>query len=130
MSIEPTALPLHPQVKGVISATDPSRPKLHELEPEAARAQAAGVVARIGPGPEVADVDDVGIPVRDATIPARIYAPRRSGGTVVWFHGGGWVVGGLDTHDSMCRTLAAAARCTVVSVAYRLAPEHPFPIPL
>jgi acetyl esterase/lipase len=75
-------------------------------------------------------VHDVVIPVRGATIPARIYAPRRSRGTVVWFHGGGWVVGGLDTHDAMCRTLADATRCTVVSVAYRLAPEHPFPIPL
>ena len=130
MAIENIALPLHPQVRAFISAADPSRAKLHELEPEAARAQAAGVVSLIGPGPEVADVHDVVIPVRGATIPARIYAPRRSRGTVVWFHGGGWVVGGLDTHDAMCRTLADATRCTVVSVAYRLAPEHPFPIPL
>jgi acetyl esterase len=130
MANENIALALHPQVKAFIGTADPSRPKLHELEPEAARAQAAGVVSLIGPGPEVADVHDVVIPVRGATIPARIYAPRRSRGTLVWFHGGGWVVGGLDTHDPMCRTLADAARCTVVSVAYRLAPEHPFPIPL
>jgi acetyl esterase len=130
MAIENIALPLHPQVKAYISAADPSRPRLHELEPAAARAQAASVVSLIGPGPDVADVHDVAIPVRGATIPARMYAPKRSHGTVVWFHGGGWVVGGLDTHDPMCRTLADAARCTVVSVAYRLAPEHPFPIPL
>jgi acetyl esterase len=84
----------------------------------------------IGPGPAVAAVRDVGIPAGDATIPARVYSPDESQGTIVWFHGGGWVIGGLDTHDAMCRTLANAARCTVVSLAYRLAPEHPFPTPL
>lgn len=45
----------------------------------------------------------------------------------MWFHRGLWIIGGLDSHDAMCRMLANAAGCTVVSVAYRLAPEHPFP---
>jgi acetyl esterase/lipase len=102
----------------------------HDMTPAAVRAQAAEAVALIGRGPDVAQVSDVTIPVRDGTIPARVYAPRRPRATVVWFHGGGWVLGGLDTHDAMCRTLANAAQSRVVSVAYRLAPEHPFPTPL
>ena len=130
MTYETTRRPLHPQVQAFIDQADPRRPRLYELDPAAARAQAAGVAALIGPGPAVAAVRDVGIPAGDATIPARIYRPDESQGTVVWFHGGGWVIGGLDTHDAMCRTLANAAHCTVVSVAYRLAPEYPFPTPL
>ena len=130
MPIDTLSSTLHPQVQAFIDAADPRRPRLYELEPAAARAQVAGVVALIGPGPDVATVDDVVIAVRDGTVPARVYAPERSHATIVWFHGGGWVIGGLDTHDAMCRTLANAAHCTVVSVAYRLAPEYPFPIPL
>jgi acetyl esterase len=57
---------LHPQVQAFIDAADPRRPKLYELAPEAARAQAAGVAALIGPGPDVATVDDVAIPLEDA----------------------------------------------------------------
>lgn len=60
----------------------------------------------------------------------RIYRPHGLGPrppAIVFFHGGGWVVGNLDTHDGSCRILAAASRCVVVSVEYRLAPEHPFP---
>jgi acetyl esterase len=130
MPTDTLSKPLHPQVQAFLDAADPRRPKLYELEPEAARAQAAGAAALIGPGPEVASVDEIVIAVGDGTIPARVYAPERSQATIVWFRGGGWVIGGLDTHDAMCRTLANAADCTVVSVAYRLAPEHRFPVPL
>ena len=67
-----------------------------------------------------------------STIPLRLYrgAAARPGGrlpALVYFHGGGWVIGDLDTHDSLCRHLANAGRCIVVSVDYRLAPEHKFP---
>jgi acetyl esterase len=96
------------------------------MTPAAARADAAGLAALIGRGPDVAGVHDVAI----GPLPARVYAPADPLATVVWFHGGGWVIGGLETHDAMCRTLANAAQATVVSVAYRLAPEHPFPTPL
>jgi acetyl esterase len=130
MTTKTTSMPLHPEVQAFISAADPRRPKLYELDPEAVRAQVADVVALIGAGPAVAAARDIAIPVRDATIPARVYAPERSHGTVLWFHGGGWVIGDLDTHDALCRTLANAAECTVVSVAYRRAPEHRFPVAL
>ena len=69
----------------------------------------------------MADADADGVPVR-------VYRPTgRAAGALVYFHGGGWVVGSLDSHDRLCRTLAARAGATVVSVGYRLAPEHPFP---
>lgn len=62
---------------------------------------------------------------------ARIYEPStKSRGTLVYFHGGGWAVGGLDSHDGVARFLCAHAPCTVVAVDYALAPEHPFPAAL
>ena len=66
---------------------------------------------------------EVAIDVGDTEIGARVYAPAVSVGEIVWFHGGGWVVGGLDSHDAMCRALADEANCTVTSVEYRLAPD-------
>jgi acetyl esterase len=70
------------------------------------------------------------IPVRWGSIPGRIYVPDGASApspVVVYFHGGGFVVGSLDTHENVCRVLAADSGCAVVSVAYRLAPEWPFP---
>lgn len=67
-------------------------------------------------------------PASAGGVPARRYLPPGGGrGTLVWFHGGGFVMGDLDTHDPLCRALAAGADRRVLSVAYRLAPEHPFP---
>jgi acetyl esterase len=66
----------------------------------------------------------------ESPIRLRVYRPHGLGGTapaIVFFHGGGWVVGDLDTHDGSCRVLSVASGCVVVSVDYRLAPEHPFP---
>jgi acetyl esterase len=79
--------------------------------------------------PEVAKVEDTSIPGPAGNIPVRIYRPHADEPlpTVAFFHGGGWVIGDLDTHDLACRTLANEARTVVVSVDYRLAPEHPFP---
>ena len=76
------------------------------------------------------------IDARDAAldkgaIPIRIYAPLslrdESAPGLVYFHGGGWLSGGLDSHDAICRALAASSRCRILSVAYRLSPEHRFP---
>jgi acetyl esterase len=66
------------------------------------------------------------------TVAVRVYIPQRAQPTplVVYLHGGGWVTGGLDTHDDTCRRIASGTSCTVVNVDYRLAPEHPYPVPL
>jgi acetyl esterase len=109
---------------------DSDTPTLHTLNVADARAEVDKAIGVIGTGPPVASVAEVEIDVGDVTIPARVYEPASSTADLVWFHGGGWVVAGLDTHDAMCRMLANAAQCTVTSVAYRLAPEHQFPIPL
>ena len=84
------------------------------------------------PVPHVHSVKDVEIDVDGASITLRIYHP--TAGTnlpcLVYFHGGGWVLGDLDGSDPMCKKIAHATGCVVVSVDYRLAPEHPHPIPM
>ncbi len=78
----------------------------------------------------VADIKPVSIPGPAGTIPARHYRPQAGGGPaplVVFFHGGGWVFGDLDTHDSVCRLISRDAGVHVLAVDYRLAPEHPAP---
>jgi acetyl esterase len=84
--------------------------------------------------PAVADVRDAELAGPGGSIPIRVYTPLdappglRAG--MVFFHGGGWVAGDLDTHDGVCRRLANASFCRVIAVDYRLAPEHPFPAAL
>jgi acetyl esterase len=85
----------------------------------------------------LAGVLDVSIPARNRQLPARIYTPaerdlERDGRrpVLVYYHGGGWTLGSIATYDSLCRKLAATAGALVVSVDYRLAPEHPFPAAL
>jgi acetyl esterase len=79
----------------------------------------------------MAKVESLEIPGEAGPLPARFYLPGRLPATpaplLVYYHGGGWVVGDLDTHDGVCRFLAAAAGVAVLAVDYRLAPEHPFP---
>jgi acetyl esterase/lipase len=83
--------------------------------------------------PELASVEPLTIPSPAGSIPARIYTPtrlRKVNGLapgLVFFHGGGWVIGDLDSHDVVCRKLADEGELMVVSVDYRLAPEHKFP---
>lgn len=81
------------------------------------------------PGPAIAAIEDDAIGDRARTLPVRIYRPMKTPRPplVIYFHGGGFVIGDLDTHDRNTRGIAAATGATVVSVAYRLAPEHPFP---
>lgn len=87
----------------------------------------------LGPPPEVAQVRDVVIDLPGRTVPGRLYVPQGGEGDlplVVYYHGGGWVVGTIETHDPTCRALANASGAAVLSVGYRLAPEAPFPEPL
>ena len=77
----------------------------------------------------VAHVEDRTVPGPAGEIPVRVYRPSDEPAlpVLVWFHGGGWTIGSLETHDNTCRSLANAVKCIVVSVDYRLAPEHKFP---
>jgi acetyl esterase len=109
------------------------RPPLDARTPAQARAdlrRSTRIVA--GPRIDVATVRDVTVAGAAGPLPARLYVPEEAaagepGPLVVFFHGGGWVAGDLDTHDAPCRHLARAAGMRVLSVAYRLAPEHPYP---
>ena len=80
-------------------------------------------------GPSVGATVDCTIPGPDGDLDARLYVPEATGlfPTVVFFHGGGFVLGSIATHDWLCRHLARESGCAVLSVDYRLAPEHPFP---
>jgi acetyl esterase len=81
-------------------------------------------------GPDMVSVRDVSVPARDGApaVPARLYRPQPgSAPLVVYAHGGGWTIGSLDTHDRISRRLARASGAAVLSVGYRLAPEHPAP---
>lgn len=103
-------------------------PAFDQLTPDEARA-AAGVLARLSPpGPQVGATEGISIPGRAATIPARVYAPLEAAkGLVVYYHGGGWVMGDLDSADAFVRTFVKLTGCAAVSIDYRLAPEHRFP---
>ena len=108
-----------------------NRPPFHTLTPDQARAayEAGSGVLEL-PKPMLALVRDFGIPVRDGyCVPARLYAPSAEKLPVLlYFHGGGFTIGSIDTHDGLCRQLSHLAGCAVVSVDYRLAPEHQFPV--
>ena len=111
-------------------------PPAHTLPVEVVRAGMEATAADLfGPVAEVASTEDRAIPGPNGPIRVRIYRPtlpvEAAPGTplpaFVFFHGGGWVIGSLDTHDGVCRALCARTPCVVVSVDYRLAPEHRFP---
>jgi acetyl esterase/lipase len=122
-------VPLHPEAQQFLDTVAQSgAPPLYELTPEQARAIPAAVAQMVGPGPEVATVRDISIPGPAGAIGARVYEPAADlTATIVYYHGGGWVFGTLDDWDAVCRTLAVESGCRVVSVDYRLAPEHRFP---
>lgn len=122
MSLDPQTQALLDQ----IAALD--APPLNTMSPAEAR-QAAKAMDLNGPGEPVAQVENRVIPGPAGELPVRLYAPAGSGPfpALVFFHGGGWVIGDLDTQDRGCRALTNRAGCVVCSVDYRLAPEHKFP---
>ena len=120
---------VHPQAQQILDGKAASgAPPLWELSPDEARAMVEASNVTIPAGPGMESVRDIVIPSQAGGMPARVYSPSSSApGLVVYFHGGGWVVGTLDGWDASVRNLAAASGCDVVSVDYRLAPEHVFP---
>jgi acetyl esterase len=122
---------LDPQVKAVLDMLAAAGgPPLEQMEVPAAREMYLAMRPPTA-GAEVGRVEDRKIPGGDAgvEIPVRIYTPGGDGPfpIVVYFHGGGWVIGDLETHDHWCRSLASGVPAVVVSVDYRLAPETRFP---
>jgi acetyl esterase len=108
------------------------RPPVEQQTPDEARAERAEMMARFVPMPEYSGVRVAArtIGVAGQEIGSRVYTPagnQEALPVMVFFHGGGWVAGTLDTHDPYCRALACEAGMVVVSVDYRLAPEHKFP---
>ena len=122
---------LDPQAKAFLAGMEASgAPPLYELPLEEARGATGMITELIGAGPEVAMVEDFRCATTTGTIGARSYVPEDAAATILWIHGGGWVICDLDTHDAVCRLLAVSSGCRVVAVDYRRAPEHPFPAPL
>jgi acetyl esterase len=108
------------------------RPRYQDIPVPEGRAAMVAARAVLQPPPvEVADCRDIAIDGADGVIRGRFYransATAQGAACLVYYHGGGWVIGDLDTHDGVCRALADAAGCCVISVDYRLAPEHRFP---
>jgi acetyl esterase len=129
---------LHPQARAVLDlvaarggALVPADENLAEIRAEYAKFVAVGV----GPVEAVADVRDLEVSAPTGAVPVRVYRPADAEGddelpVVVFFHGGGWTIGGIDDYDPLARKIANASGALVVSVGYRLAPEHPHPAAL
>ncbi len=124
---------LHPDVQRLLDVVRlAGRLPVQDLTPAEARTQYRASRSVLQPPPQhVAETRDVAIEGPAGPIPARLY---RGAGTPVgllpallFLHGGGWVVGDLESHDGVCRRLANLGGCWVLAVDYRLAPEHPFP---
>ncbi|PQV50799.1 alpha/beta hydrolase [Paraburkholderia sp. BL21I4N1] len=128
-------MPLNPKIEQVLDMiARAKRPQLHDMSAQQARAsyEKSAPILEIASAP-MFSVDDLRVPTRDgAAIRARLYFPVEPGWAeplpaLVYYHGGGFTVGSVDTHDALCRMFARDGRCAVLSVDYRLAPEHKFP---
>ncbi|CAE6711624.1 Carboxylesterase NlhH [Paraburkholderia domus] len=128
-------MPLNSKIEQVLDMiARAKRPQLHESSPQQARAsyEKSAPILEIASAP-MFSVEDLQVPTRDgATIRARLYQPvepswAEPAPALVYYHGGGFTVGSVDTHDALCRMFARDGRCTVLSVDYRLAPEYKFP---
>ena len=122
---------VHPSLEPYVNAVraEPAtHPSLLSADERRAAYRDTALAAR-GEPEEVDSVRDVELVLEGRTLRARLYAPLQDEGKalVVYFHGGGFVVGDLDTHDALCRRLSSDTRMRFLAVEYRLAPEHPFP---
>jgi acetyl esterase len=122
---------LHPEVRALLEMIDAQgAPPLESQDPvEARRDRLEGMKMLGGKPVALGRVEDLSIPGPRGDIPIRVYASEHGsvGPALVYFHGGGFVFGNLDTHDTVCRSIANQSGAVVISVDYRLAPEHKFP---
>lgn len=122
-------MPVHPQAQVMIDRTLAlNLPPASQMTIKALRDNARERSAAL-PREDVASVRDYRVPSVSGDVLVRVFTPRVTGAVpaLVYFHGGGWVTGDVDTHEGICRTLANAAGCVVASVDYRCAPEFKFP---
>ena len=124
------AMPLHPDLEAFLELANTASP-MSEMTPQDARAAYDNATLALDtPGARI-PVESLDLPARDGyRLPARIYygsTTQTALPVLLYFHGGGYVVGGLDSHDSLCRDIAEQAACAVLAIDYRLAPEHKFP---
>jgi acetyl esterase len=123
-------MPLDPDAKAFLDLlASGGGPQIHDVPVTEARRLMEAMGALQGEGEAVREIADRAIPGPAGDIPARIYWPAATDvrPLLVYLHGGGWVLGSPATHDGVCRALTNATGCVVISVDYRLAPEHPFP---
>ena len=121
---------LDPQARAVLDQmAETGGPPINELSVNEARQASASLAAMQGLPERVGSVEDRTLRGPGGDLRVRIYAPFGDGPfpVLMYFHGGGWVIGDIESSDGLCRILTNAAGCIVVSVDYRLAPEHPFP---
>lgn len=122
---------LNPQLKAYLDSLEAlGAPPLHTVPIAAARKMYdKGAELTRGTPPEPAAIEAISLPGPEGMLDARVYRPSEKSGLpiLVFFHGGGFTVGSLDSHDSVCRALCVEAHCLVLSVDYRLAPEHKYP---
>jgi len=125
-----TPMPLDSQMQKIVDATLAlGLPPLEQMTVEQARESIRQRTPALGPVQEVKAVEEHHVPVAGGAIGVRLYRPSdtRPLPALVFYHGGGWVIGDLYTHDGICRAIANAAGCVVASVDYRLAPERKYP---
>ena len=127
-------MPVHPQVVHYLEQlANYDVPSFDEMTPELIR-------STLTPSPEphipAKLIEDLTLSINEAEIPVRIYTPAdreevsaSNYPALVYFHGGGWVMGTLDAYDGLCQDLAGSAGCKIISVDYRMAPEFPYPVP-
>ncbi len=123
-------MPLDPRARALLDQLAATgMPQLHEMSVPAAREMINQMLAMQAEPPAVARVENRTIPGPQGDVPIRVYTPEGKAPfpVLVFFHGGGWVIGNLESHDAVCRSLARAVPAVVVAVDYRLAPEHKFP---
>lgn len=124
---------VHPNIAALLAQfAEGDQPPLWEMGPEMGRELYAAMATMTDPTDvPIGAVEDISFKGPASDVPLRVYTPIAAAGTglncLVFFHGGGFVIGDLNSHDALCRQLANESGCKVIAVDYRLAPENPFP---